>query len=517
MPINKNALIRYKTIDQCLQNRYRKWTLDNLIEACSNALYEYEGKMTNISKRTVQLDIQTMRSDKLGYNAPIIVVDRKYYTYEDPNYSITNLPVSKTDLEQLNNSVAILKQFKGFKHFHHLNEVVKKLEDYVYTQQNNALPVIDFEKNDLLKGIDLLDDLHKHIISRQTLIVEYQSFKKRFSNSFVFYPYLLKEYRNRWFLIGKRHKNDRIINLALDRIISIKKSDEKFQKNDVNLDDYYKDVLGVSVDLSAPVQNIKLFISREQAPYVETKPIHHSQQTIKRTKFGIIIQLRLRFNPELEKTLLSFGDDLLVIEPEKLKTRHKNRLNNALEMYKTDVQFVKINNFIKKFEHKSYAIINHTYNSREIKKINKLLYKELKNRQEITTFSLLKNKLLKELLLNSVIEKIIDKIEKKHILKDIIFYPETPNENIKWHQSEPNMLKIRLYLSKKSGKNTGFYIFEGSHKKILSVSEIATVTTNSTPRECQVDFLGIIVYQSVSLHKEEYRNKGYVELEFVRE
>ena len=31
MPANKNALIRYKTIDNCLRNRYRRWTLDDLV------------------------------------------------------------------------------------------------------------------------------------------------------------------------------------------------------------------------------------------------------------------------------------------------------------------------------------------------------------------------------------------------------------------------------------------------------------------------------------------------------
>lgn len=77
MPQNKNALIRYKTIDKCLQNKYRLWTLEDLIEACSDALYEYEGKDVAVSKRTVQLDIQTMRSEKLGYNAPIEVYDKK--------------------------------------------------------------------------------------------------------------------------------------------------------------------------------------------------------------------------------------------------------------------------------------------------------------------------------------------------------------------------------------------------------------------------------------------------------
>ena len=91
MPVNRNALIRLRTIDKCLQNRYRKWTLDDLIDACSDALYEYEGIDKGVSRRTVQGDIQLMRSNKLGYNAPIIVKEKKYYTYEDPNYTITDL------------------------------------------------------------------------------------------------------------------------------------------------------------------------------------------------------------------------------------------------------------------------------------------------------------------------------------------------------------------------------------------------------------------------------------------
>lgn len=71
MPANKNALIRYKTIDNCLRNRYRRWTIDDLVEACSDALYDCEGISKGVSLRTVQNDLQIMRSDKLGYNAPI--------------------------------------------------------------------------------------------------------------------------------------------------------------------------------------------------------------------------------------------------------------------------------------------------------------------------------------------------------------------------------------------------------------------------------------------------------------
>jgi hypothetical protein len=114
MPANKNALIRYKTIDNCLRNRYRKWTLEDLVEACSSALYEMEGIRKGVSVRTVQGDIQMMRSDKLGYNAPIVVYEHKYYRYAEPDYSITNMPMSQTDYEVMQEAVDMLRQFEDF-------------------------------------------------------------------------------------------------------------------------------------------------------------------------------------------------------------------------------------------------------------------------------------------------------------------------------------------------------------------------------------------------------------------
>ena len=132
MATNKLALIRYKTIDKCLQNRLRRWTLEDLMEAVSNALYEYEGIHTGIGKRTIQLDIQTMRSDKLGYNAPIIVSDKRFYAYEDKEYSITKAPINYADLENMKEIVGMLKQFNGFNYFEDMSEMVTKLENNLY-------------------------------------------------------------------------------------------------------------------------------------------------------------------------------------------------------------------------------------------------------------------------------------------------------------------------------------------------------------------------------------------------
>ena len=158
MALNKNALIRYKTIDKCLQNSYRQWTLEDLIESCSDALYEYEGRSVNVSKRTVQLDIQMMRSDKLGYNAPIVVYDKKFYRYEDEDYSITDIPLNENDMNVLTETVEMLKQFKDFSLFSELGGIIQRLEDKVYTEKTHRSSIIHLDKNENLKGLHWLDE-----------------------------------------------------------------------------------------------------------------------------------------------------------------------------------------------------------------------------------------------------------------------------------------------------------------------------------------------------------------------
>ena len=206
MPVNRNALIRYRTIDRCLQNRFRKWTLDDLTNACSEALYEYQGIDKGISRRTTQADIEMMRSDKLGYEAPITVTDKKYYTYADKYYSVTNIPLNRHHMEVLGQVAGLLSQFKGFSHFADLTELVTRLEDKIYTRSSQSHPVIDFEKNDNLRGLEWLEVIRRAIVAKETLCVTYRSFKARQEAVFAFSPYLLKEYRNRWFMLGRPHR-----------------------------------------------------------------------------------------------------------------------------------------------------------------------------------------------------------------------------------------------------------------------------------------------------------------------
>lgn len=335
MSQNKNALIRYKTIDKCLQNYYRKWTLEDLMEAVSEALYEFEGRENSISKRTLQLDIQLMRSEKLGYNAPIVVYDKKYYKYEEEDFTITDIPLTETDINVLTETVSMLKQFKDFSLFSDVSDILQRLEDKIYAEKSHTQPVIHLDKNENLKGLHFLDEIYQAIIKKVVLKVTYKSFTSRDERQFNFHPFILKEFNNRWFMVGKRKATSPVANLALDRIISI---DYDFQTPylDIEFDaeKFYKNCIGVTVNSGLQPRKVELWIDRINAPYVLTKPLHATQRLITSLDDGsIIIHLLIIENYEFERLLLGFGDGLEVIKPEKLRLRIKSILERSIERY----------------------------------------------------------------------------------------------------------------------------------------------------------------------------------------
>ncbi|MEM6769061.1 MAG: WYL domain-containing protein [Bacteroidota bacterium] len=330
----KNALIRYRTIDRCLQNRGRKWTLSDLIDACSDALYELEGKEANVSKRTVQLDIQLLRSDKLGYNAPIEVYDRKYYRYADPDYSITDVPLTEADMDVLSESVTVLRQFRDFSLFNELGGVLQKLEDKIYRNGEASPPIIHLDKNESLRGLEHLDVLYQAIAKRIVVWITYQSFSARQANRFQFHGYLLKEFNNRWFLVGRKETEDKLYTLALDRIAKLEPDlRTEYVRRDFDADAYYQHTYGVTVLSSRPVP-VRLRIDRHNAPYVLTKPLHPSQVAGDRLPDGSVeVTLTVQINYELERLLLGFGSGLEVLAPKRLRKRMRKILRDALKAY----------------------------------------------------------------------------------------------------------------------------------------------------------------------------------------
>lgn len=336
MPVNRNALIRYKTIDTCLRKKYRRWTLEDLIDACSDALYEYEGIDKGISRRTVQGDIQIMRSEKLGYNAPIVVYDNKFYRYEDEDYSITNTPLSEQDLKVMSEAVEVLSQFKGFSYFSEMGEIVNRLEDHVTSAKSKAIPVIDFEKNENLQGLNYLDTIYHSIVDKQPLRMTYQSFKAREAATFIFHPYLLKEYKNRWFVFGLQRGEQMFKNLALDRIQELEIAKDEVYRENKLFDPltFFNDVVGVTKNINQQAEKVTFLVTREHAPYIRTKPIHKSQQIVEAKEDGsIIFEINVIINQELQREFLGFADGIKILSPNSLIRFMKRKFKNAMEGY----------------------------------------------------------------------------------------------------------------------------------------------------------------------------------------
>lgn len=169
-------------------------------------------------------------------------------------------------------------------------------------------------------------------------MLTYQSFKSHKPRTFAFSPYILKEYRNRWFVYGKGKTDRYVMNLALDRIVSVEpaKGEKFIRDSKFNPDTYFNDMIGVTKipGVSDLETIVRFWVAPNQVPYVETKPLHQSQMVVERAEDGsAIFQINVCHNFELEKTILEYGDFIKVLSPKNLVSAIKKRLRDALERY----------------------------------------------------------------------------------------------------------------------------------------------------------------------------------------
>ncbi|MFV0200142.1 WYL domain-containing protein [Empedobacter falsenii] len=328
MAVNKNALIRYKTLDKCFSNSYRKFYINDLIEKCNEVLSDHYGEETSVSRRQIYLDIQFMKSNA-GYEAPIesLKDGRKvYYKYDDPEFTIESKPFTNEERLTIENTIELFSRIKGIPGFDAIDSIKTKLTEVKDNQSENK--IIDFEENEFLIGIEHLTPLYNYIKNKQVLLLTYQSFKSNELQEFIISPYYLKQYNNRWFLFGWNQKGEYIQNLALDRIKSINPINIEFSENTIDFDEYFEDIIGVTNFENNEVLKVKIQLSDSVLPYIESKPIHGSQKIIDN-----ILHLSVKYNYELESLLLSYGENIKVLEPQFLIDRLKERINNLKNIY----------------------------------------------------------------------------------------------------------------------------------------------------------------------------------------
>ena len=334
MAINKNALIRFHALDKCFSNFGKKFYLEDLLAYCNAALYELNPNAEGIKKRQLFEDIKFMESSQ-GWSVPLerIKEGRKvYYRYETSDFSINKQPMNELEAEKLKSALLVLSRFKGMPQFEWVNELILKLQE-AFKLESHEREIISFDANEYLKNIHFLGDLFNAILYKKVLRVDYQTFKSDAVATFEIHPYYLKQYNNRWFLIGNRMEFTNLTNLALDRIVSFAETDTPYNDTSTDFNEHFDDVIGVSIPPESIVSKITLFATPDLAPYIMTKPLHGSQKKISNDNNGFTFSIEVITNHELEKLILSCGEGLKVVEPESFKKAIKLRLVNSLANY----------------------------------------------------------------------------------------------------------------------------------------------------------------------------------------
>lgn len=317
MPKNKDFQRRIELIDECLRRKQKKWSVQTLLDTINDKLIAEYGK--EVSKRTLQNDLNYIQHD---LNAPISIVKEAqvfYYSYLDPNYSIKNIPVTEEEITYLKDALEMLKHVQGLSIVSDVETIITKLENTIDSTVPDSRSYIQFEQNRTL-GNEYIDPVFNAIKGKSALRITYQPFGKD-SQEWLIHPYLLKEYRNRWFLIGRKDAQEYIVNIALDRIKKIKNAKEQYLENDLfNPQLYFNNMVGVTMPLGSTVEKIDIRVNKQQLPYILTKPIHSSQSIVKQYKNGeAILSLEVIINYELTALLLSYGSSLEVLKPESLR------------------------------------------------------------------------------------------------------------------------------------------------------------------------------------------------------
>ncbi len=334
MSVNKNALIRYQVLDRCFRNTGRMYFWEDLLEECNKSLIEFDPNSEGIQRRQLFDDIRFMESEA-GWSIPLGRFRhgrRVYYRYEDLSFSINNQPLNQSEVEQMKSALQILSRFSGTPQFEWVNEMAPMLESKFGLIERKS-QIISFESNIDLKGLHFLTPLFNAIANERVLLVKYKDFKSSEPYDITFHPYFLKQYNNRWFVLGLNADNQvPNWNLALDRIESLSETAERYIPSATDWEEYFYDLVGVTRPLGVKLQEVVLRFSSEVAPYVITKPIHPSQKH-KNDPTGLEVKIKVIPNLELERLILSFGEQVKVISPQDFKERISQRLKSAGRLY----------------------------------------------------------------------------------------------------------------------------------------------------------------------------------------
>jgi predicted DNA-binding transcriptional regulator YafY len=291
----------------------------------------------NVSESMIKKDIAYMR---ITYDAPIDYNHkRRGYHYTKPFELAATVTLTDKDLSTLHTALATLQQFQHLSLFDDLRGTVDKLDKAVRFRSNQADDFgryILFESVPYTKGSEWVETFLQAIHQQQILEFQHQRYDTEVTKTHRLFPYVVKEHRNRWYVVGWRLNDSQIRVFGLDRIISgsIAVQNLEVTPPPFDAEAYLRKALGVAV-YDDPAEAVILAFTREQGFRFRAQPFYPfreedvlvDNETEFRVKLDVIVNLELVFE------LARLGNQVKVLEPEHLRDELTAFLSDALAQY----------------------------------------------------------------------------------------------------------------------------------------------------------------------------------------
>ncbi len=306
-------------MDRLLSDRHHYYTMRDLYEKV-NEMLEDDGFL-KVTRRCIEKDIESLQDAPFRADIETFQIDGKIiYRYRRSSSSIFREELSNEERNLLHEVLSTIGQFDGLNHFDWLEKFKMGLG------LERRRQIISFSNNPYLQNTNLLGTLFDQISNKVVIRLSYHTFTDATIRSIDFHPYLLKQYNDRWFLLGAADNDKVILTFALDRIDNVEPLPErKYEDCTEELAERFEDIVGVTLYEDRPVEHILCWVSDTAKGYITTKPIHGSFTPIKgdkdiklREEFpqlegGMFFTLDCINNYELIRELCSYGKDLIVL------------------------------------------------------------------------------------------------------------------------------------------------------------------------------------------------------------
>lgn len=239
-----------------------------------------------ISIRTLQRDMEDIRLE-LGISIEYCRTNKGYYIPADE--------AQESEIERILEPFDILNSLNA----------------------DNGLQAFVFPEHRKASGTEHLYKLIHAIKNKQKVEVRYRKYHELTASTRIIEPYVLKECRGRWYLIGKE---DRLKTFGLDRIEDLAILQEHFrQENTLQVNELFQDSFGIIQREDLPVEKVVLAFDQYDGDYLKSLPLHHSQKVLTDNEDEFVIELKLKITSDFIMELLARSNSLRIIAPQSLK------------------------------------------------------------------------------------------------------------------------------------------------------------------------------------------------------